>query len=372
MKCPNCGAETTNNICEFCGSEMPKPQQNVSITNNYYGGMPVEESEEVFAGKCPKCGSSKISFKRERVGSATVSSSKKAALSSKRKGQAVSQTVYRTIGICQNCGYTWNPNGENSGTNSESKGSSKTWLWVLGWIFIFPLPLTILLLRKKDMKPGLKYGIIAAAWLLYLVIVASGASNSERENSGGNQNVTSNQQSGIEVSNVSDKSENLETNDNQVSNETTSDEDIMKAFIENIVEEYNASANEQLVYSESFVPNDKTSSHYRTEFRLTVYDNSFGESFMMGDKVVDLVCTKPMLGDIHFRVYSDTISFEQAKDLISGFSPSMDKSLSAKDLQNTIVYIDENKYANGYYYGKLGLVLLGNDSEGYDLMIKLE
>ena len=28
----------------------------------------------------------------------------------------------------------------------------KTWLWVLGWICIFPLPLTILMLRKKDMK----------------------------------------------------------------------------------------------------------------------------------------------------------------------------------------------------------------------------
>lgn len=25
----------------------------------------------------------------------------------------------------------------------------KTWLWVLGWICIFPLPLTILMLRKK-------------------------------------------------------------------------------------------------------------------------------------------------------------------------------------------------------------------------------
>ena len=46
----------------------------------------------------------------------------------------------------------------------------KTWLWVLGWICIFPLPLTILLLRKKNMKPALKYGIIAAAWIVYLLI----------------------------------------------------------------------------------------------------------------------------------------------------------------------------------------------------------
>lgn len=57
----------------------------------------------------------------------------------------------------------------------------KTWLWVLGWICIFPLPLTILLLRKKDMKPALKYGIIAAAWIVYLLIgIAGGSGDSNK------------------------------------------------------------------------------------------------------------------------------------------------------------------------------------------------
>lgn len=46
----------------------------------------------------------------------------------------------------------------------------KIWLWILGWICIFPVPLTILMLRKNGMKPGAKYGVIAAAWLVYLII----------------------------------------------------------------------------------------------------------------------------------------------------------------------------------------------------------
>lgn len=50
----------------------------------------------------------------------------------------------------------------------------KTWLWVLGWICIFPVPLTILMLRKKNMKPAVKYGIIAAAWLLFFIIGLTG------------------------------------------------------------------------------------------------------------------------------------------------------------------------------------------------------
>ena len=61
------------------------------------------------------------------------------------------------------------------------KKKRRTWLWVIGWICIFPLPLTILLLRKKEMKPAIKYGIIAAAWIVYLIIgLAGGSGNSDK------------------------------------------------------------------------------------------------------------------------------------------------------------------------------------------------
>lgn len=59
----------------------------------------------------------------------------------------------------------------------------RTWLWVLGWLCIFPLPLTILMLRKKEMKPGLKYGVIAAAWIVYLIIGVSGNSGNNVDSS---------------------------------------------------------------------------------------------------------------------------------------------------------------------------------------------
>ncbi len=52
-----------------------------------------------------------------------------------------------------------------------------TLLWILGWIFVFPLPLTILLVRKKDMNPVVKYVIIAAAWIFYLTIGFAGNAN---------------------------------------------------------------------------------------------------------------------------------------------------------------------------------------------------
>ena len=109
MKCPNCGAEVTTKFCEYCGSEMPKENATIYITNNYYGSTPQVHNN------------------------APVSS----------------------------------PGGN---TAVPKKKKSRAGLWVLGWLFIFPLPLTILLLRKKDMKPVLKYGIIVIAWLLFFML----------------------------------------------------------------------------------------------------------------------------------------------------------------------------------------------------------
>lgn len=49
----------------------------------------------------------------------------------------------------------------------EKPRKRRTWLWILGWLCIYPLPLTILLWRKQNMNPIVKYGVIAVAWILY-------------------------------------------------------------------------------------------------------------------------------------------------------------------------------------------------------------
>ena len=57
--------------------------------------------------------------------------------------------------------------------------------WVLGWIFIFPIPLTIIIARNKKLKTVIKIGIIIAAWIVYLLIgIGSGAANKNKEQSG--------------------------------------------------------------------------------------------------------------------------------------------------------------------------------------------
>ena len=136
MKCPYCGAEiVSGKFCEACGSQITVEM--------------MKEQEQLNKSGCPKCGSSNVSFRRENQGEI--------------RGKKSKEIVHKTVGVCKDCGYTWYPEG-----GSEKK--RKTWLWVLGWIFIFPLPLTLILVKKKDMKPAVKYGIIAAAWVIYLLI----------------------------------------------------------------------------------------------------------------------------------------------------------------------------------------------------------
>ena len=144
MKCPSCGAEITPNskFCESCGSQISYDMKREQELLNRQG--------------CPKCGSSNITFNREKQGEI--------------KGKRGTAVVRRTVGVCMDCGNTWYADKQ------EPQKKSKTWLWVLGWICIFPIPLTILLLRKKDMNPILKYGVIALGWLVYLIIALSGSS----------------------------------------------------------------------------------------------------------------------------------------------------------------------------------------------------
>ena len=154
MNCPTCGAEIGNNkFCEACGTQIAETSQ----------------SEQERKKVCPECGSSNIQFRRENQGEI--------------RGKSSKQIIRRTVGFCKDCGATWYP---NTSANEVPK-KRKTWLWVLGWLLIFPLPLTILMLRKKEMNSILKYGVIVVAWLIYLLIGLGANSSNNTENADAGQ-----------------------------------------------------------------------------------------------------------------------------------------------------------------------------------------
>ena len=55
-----------------------------------------------------------------------------------------------------------------------------TWLWVLGFLIVFPVPV-MLLLRKSRMNRNLKIVLMVASWIVYAAIVINGVRNSAQE-----------------------------------------------------------------------------------------------------------------------------------------------------------------------------------------------
>jgi len=117
MKCENCGAEVHGTTCEYCKSQISKEPHSINITNNYFN------------------------------------------------------TADKTSVSTQENMHEKTPTKQNS--------KKKIWLWILGWLFIFPLPLTILLVRKKDIQPTVKYGLIAFIWIFVFAIGFLGENNNK-------------------------------------------------------------------------------------------------------------------------------------------------------------------------------------------------
>lgn len=264
---------------------------------------------------------------------------------------------------CPDCGYT-NKTGNTTvvyaNTATQPVKKRETWLWVLGWIFIFPIPLTILMVRNQRLNKWVKIGIIAVAWILYLIIAFTGGGTTN------NQEITESSQQQEVVSSTEKETENTSSNSGETPAPTK------ESTIEDLVNGYNASADNKLVFVEDFVVSSKDSGHYRTEFRLTAYNDAVGKSYKLGDQIVDIISTQSIFGDIDVRIYTDGATLDQCKELIQYASQLLDPTMTDATVKETVDYISEKKEANGYYYGELGLLLLGSEAKGYDLMISTD
>ncbi len=134
-KCTNCGGELTvdpsqeNAVCEYCGASfiVSKAVQNYNVTHNSYTTNVVNDRRK---GALEAV----LDYKNEQK---------------ERKYRMANEARERR--------------------EAEKKKRNHLILWILGWLFIFPVPLTILMLRNKTLDKRIRYGIIAAGWIVYLI-----------------------------------------------------------------------------------------------------------------------------------------------------------------------------------------------------------
>ena len=167
-------------VCQFCGAENPDSATVCSSCGANEFKVKCGNCGTLFSGGnfCPKCG---------------VKAGSKA-----KKCPRCGQEYYSAA--CPDCGFTYSKaqadHYSNRPTNSsqanpyqqgrvykpnsyqQPKARDKTWLWVLGWIFIFPVPLTLLLQSKRGLSKRKKVALIALGWVAYVILLIVGNTNS--------------------------------------------------------------------------------------------------------------------------------------------------------------------------------------------------
>lgn len=250
----------------------------------------------------------------------------------------------------------------------------KTWLWVLGWICIFPLPLTILMLRKKDMKPGIKWGIIAVAWIAYFAIAASDDTETTKEGSiVETQTVVERvENSSFETIQALESAQTESVEETETVADTENAETVKSGseIIEAAVAEFNSISDSELTYVEDFTPSDRSGNHYQTEFRLAAYKDAIGKSYLLRETQVDIVERDSLTQKGILRVYAHRASADDCVLLIDQFSQVLSEETTDAEIAEAVAAFIGNKEANGYYYGDLGLVITGNDENGYEFLMK--
>lgn len=118
MKCPNCGAEVTGKVCEYCGTTINRK------------------------AVCPECGSQHIRFDRGYQG-----------------------TLRIPIGVCRDCGCEWDL---RECVTPEIQ--TKFILLFFGFIFCFPVPVTYLIWKSEKFTDKVKYILIGVLWAAYFGI----------------------------------------------------------------------------------------------------------------------------------------------------------------------------------------------------------
>ena len=165
LTCPGCGARLEVDMdrkmafCSYCGAALPVDDeiQKVQLDGAEKAGYEFEKGRQRAQAEAAQ-----VSFQPQQACYQPAFQPTIQPQASSQPQQASHQTAPQAN--------SYQP------APQEPPKKRKTWLWVLGWICIFPVPLTIIMLNKKDMNKKARYGIIAAGWILYLLLGLGGGS----------------------------------------------------------------------------------------------------------------------------------------------------------------------------------------------------
>ena len=186
----------------------------------------------------------------------------------------------------------------------EKRKKNLKW-WIIGWIFFFPIPLTILIWKSKWEQ---KVKIIATVvlWGVLLIIGAlspNDTANTQTNNSNGNE--TEQVEKEIKV------------------NET-------------FIEKYNAIGTSKIENIVTYNAQDKDSGYYRTEFRLNAFENNTSIHGTIENGTIDLINYGSLSEKDGFRLYASIGNEEKMKILFKNAINIIDNSITDDEINEEI------------------------------------
>lgn len=157
-KCNNCGTVFEGSVCPDC-----------RVRANTEAAVCPDCGRKYYASSCPHCGYSPVK-ERQRIREnerAIVEAQRRAAAAAQQASASARQAAAASA--------------RQAAAAQQAAPKRHTFLWVLGWLFIFPLPLTILLMRKKSgwFLTILKLALLLVVWVIYFCAAVSGQSGTD-------------------------------------------------------------------------------------------------------------------------------------------------------------------------------------------------
>lgn len=152
--------------------------------------------------------------------------------------------------------------------------------------------------------------------------------------------------------------------------ETTSETSV--DYINNFISKYNETTKAKISNLTSFEPTDKNDEHYKTEFRLGAFDGSIGMSGKIKNSDIDIINYGSHGGyfsNDKLRIYVTSNSLDELFSIFKNASKTMDDSITTKDLQDVIDYVNEMGDYNGFIIGKLEPGTILHKGKAYFLML---
>lgn len=164
-QCTNCGGllkvdpSQEAAVCQFCGTPfiVSKAVNNYNVQNNTYQTTVVNQAKKGTVESILDYASQR---KQQQLEEERLRAEEERRRAEEERKRAEEERIRK---------------------EEQQKKKKTTALWILGWIFFFPIPLTIILMRQKDMNPKVKYGIIVGVWVVFIILALAGGGRDKEE-----------------------------------------------------------------------------------------------------------------------------------------------------------------------------------------------